>query len=303
MSHSRRLEAERPFMTAEMVSSTRKPQAIILGACKGSQGQRSSAFTLIELLVVIAVIAILAALLLPAFSKAQDQAVRVHCKSNERQQILALAMYAHDNKDFLPDDTGAHQPWDMNQAEGTSLATGGAPYKVWYDPGTFQTFSDADMVANWNNIATEIDGEEPLRVVGYAETFYGIGLYANTGNWEFSTNLNQKLSAASISSSSYGGKLLQISASSRVLLACATITSANNLSDIPRVMETFVWTGLPHSDDPDVPVDKPFTSSHMLNSRLPLGGNLGMIDGHVEWRPFQQLFPRAGGDNGPAFYF
>ncbi len=302
MSRSRRPATERPLMTAESVSSTHNPQAMILRESKGGHGQSSNAFTLIELLVVIAVIAILAALLLPALSRAQDQAVRIHCKSNERQQILALAMYAHDNKDFLPDDTGAHQPWDMNQAEGTTLAAGGAPYKVWYDPGTFHAFGDADMVAYWNNNSAEFDGEGALRVVGYAETFYGIGLYANSGNWEFSTNINQKLSGAPISSS-YGGKLLQISASSRVLLACATITSANSLSEIPRVMETFIWTGLPHADDPDVPGNKPFTSSHMLNSRLPSGGNLGMIDGHVEWRPFQQLIPRAGGDNGPAFYF
>jgi prepilin-type N-terminal cleavage/methylation domain-containing protein/prepilin-type processing-associated H-X9-DG protein len=259
----------------------------------------TDAFTLIELLVVIAIIAILAALLLPALSKAKDQAIRVHCLSNERQQILALSMYAHDNKDFLPDDSGAHQAWDMRFSDGTYLAASGAPYKVWYDPGAFQSFSDADLLAFWNNGAAEFDGEDALRIVGYAQTFYGIGLYADTGIWEFSTNINQKLTSQPIS---HNGKLLQVQASSRVLLACATITSAGNLSDNLKMMEGFVWTGLPHTDDPDVPGKKPFTSSHMLNARIPSGSNLGMCDGHVEWRPFQRLIPRAGA-GGPCFYY
>src|ERR1700733_14130545 len=143
--------------------------------------KRKDAFTLIELLVVIAVIAILAALLLPALSKAKDQAIRVNCKSNERQQILAFTMYAQENKDFLPDDTGAHQPWDMTVTNANHLAAGGAPYKVWYDPGTYAEFGDADWLAFWNNTSTEYDNEDALRIVGYTETLSGIGLYANAG--------------------------------------------------------------------------------------------------------------------------
>jgi prepilin-type N-terminal cleavage/methylation domain-containing protein len=262
---------------------------------------RANAFTLIELLVVIAIIAILAALLLPVLAKAKDQAVRIHCMSNERQQILALTMYAHENKDFLPDDTGAHQPWDMNAAEGTSMAAAGATYKVWYDPGTYEAFGDADWLTFWNNSSIEFDGEESLRIIGYAETFYGIGLYANSGSWDFSTNINQKLTTEPLT---LDGKSVQIKASSRVLLACATITSANNLSDNFAIMQRYQWTDLPHTDDPDVPTTKPFVTSHMQNGRIPAGGNLGMIDGHVEWRPFQQFIPRAGGEaGGPAFYY
>src|SRR5262245_3166867 len=63
---------------------------------------RREAFTLIELLVVIAIIAILAALLLPALSRAKENAQAIKCASNLRQLATAVHLFVPESEDKLP---------------------------------------------------------------------------------------------------------------------------------------------------------------------------------------------------------
>lgn len=80
--------------------------------------RKDSGFTLIELLVVIAVIAVLAALVLPALGRAQQQARRISCVSQLRQQNLAWQIYLDDHNRRFPDRRdlkrvlpGGYRPW------------------------------------------------------------------------------------------------------------------------------------------------------------------------------------------------
>ena len=64
--------------------------------------RRRRAFTLIELLAVIAIIAILAALLLPSLARANEKGKQTYCINSERQQAMAVFMYADDHAETLP---------------------------------------------------------------------------------------------------------------------------------------------------------------------------------------------------------
>src|SRR5439155_15313109 len=59
-------------------------------------------FTLVELLVVIGIIALLISILMPALTRARDQANRIKCMGHLRQILTGLIMYGAENKQALP---------------------------------------------------------------------------------------------------------------------------------------------------------------------------------------------------------
>ena len=74
----------------------------IRGRLPGSGRRLAEGFTLIELLVVIAIIAILAAMLLPSFAKAKEQARQINCMSNLKQLQLCWQLYTDDYAGVFP---------------------------------------------------------------------------------------------------------------------------------------------------------------------------------------------------------
>jgi prepilin-type N-terminal cleavage/methylation domain-containing protein/prepilin-type processing-associated H-X9-DG protein len=271
-------------------------------------------FTLIELLVVIAIIAILAAMLLPALAKTKMQAVHVQCVNNEKQQMVAFTMYAGENKDFLPDGSYGSWCWDMDVYLANQVTQAGTTPQVWYDPGTAPKFGPTDWFGTvpygtvpggnpslwcWDNAPwPDPDAKEGTgyRVTGYALTFFKTPSYAD----DFATNTNQKLGEASTpGGGTYPGGVPVGNLSRRPLTACATLNNTGD-SDLYGMMQKYNWSDVDGGYKYDNAY-KGHISAHLEGKSIPSGGNIGMIDGHVEWRPFNQMINRASGN--PFFYY
>jgi len=224
-------------------------KAKIMKRLKRSRG--IGAFTLIELLVVIAIIAILAAMLLPVLSGAKEKSRRAVCKNNVRQVTLAVLMYAGDNREYFP----------------SGQRNDGAYHATFLSTATFDYF-DKEARVKTNSLACPNKGNW----IRNEAAGWRVGYYCL---WGYPTENDARPRTGDYGNAAWPWDSPRKSTDTSLYMVLMADVIEKGTAN-PHV------TSAPHGRGG--PVQSALNSLPEPEEIGSMGGNIGRVDGAVEWR-------------------
>jgi prepilin-type processing-associated H-X9-DG protein len=274
-----------------MTENTEHSAAALRGGLSSSIPQHvgrggASAFSARELLAVVAVVSLLVCVQLSALTGGSNQAKVAQCAANLKQYSLVVQFFGNDHNNQLPFNQYGNWPWDVSTSCIASMTNCGLTRQMMYCPGFPQQNID-QMWGGWS---------------GYSATGYAVTFPTSPQNFnrlaadDANIALTTQRYTLNGSDPSLGpaGATVQIVPAHRVLLADATISNPNQTD--PTQVANYRWTL--HTETGNATWMTPYgpfkgSSTPHMGAVLPLGGNLGMLDGHVEWRPLSNMLVRS----------
>jgi type II secretory pathway pseudopilin PulG len=238
----------------------------------------TSGLTLVELVVVIAMTALLSALLFPALSTAKEKSLRAVCKSNIRELYVALWMSSEENGDILPscaDNKGYYHSIRLSDEVFTNLvAQAGGNSNIFYCPNVIfgpthspvQQHDQYGYVIGYSYLAASIYGspkspDSMLEPVKWPASSTN-ELLADANYW----------TPAQAASSGYFPSLMKV---------------APHAAMGPILSKGSAFT-----------VGLPGKSSASIGA---VGGNIGLVDGSVQWRNISLMQTNAASSLEDAY--
>ncbi len=223
----------------------------------------------------------------------RENARRMICASNITQQLSALLNFAGDNEGKLP-AAGGYWPCDIScdnmnillENMGISVSDMNLPpykdiplQKVFYCPSNF--IQKKAETYYWN-FATHYD-TNLHKFTGYRVMVY---FYLWAAGW----NSNGTKPINGPGDKKWVSTIFMENPSETELITDVVYSDPSGNFD--RIL-CGGMAGLGYFD----------STSHLKTKKEPYGGNVGFVDGHIEWRPFSRMYHRFGYSSCPSFWW